>query len=191
MTAEEFKKQWDPGKFNRWADLEVTEIEKAPLSALTKDFLKAGFPEDAAPFLNFGWKSEKGRFYNIAELYPKYADINLTKNYWIIGSDGEGNPICFDVSQNDRVILLNHEQGFEIICVMNSNINELAACLLLYKYFIRKIQKENGEEAYSDANFSIVDLSELKDSFKQINNNIFKESGFWRSEINALEKEIG
>ena len=190
MTADEFKKLWDPGKFHRWADLEVAEIEKAPLSVLTKDFLRAGFPEDAAPFLNFGWRSHKGKFYNIAELYPEYTDINSAKNYWIIGSDGAGNPICFDVSQNDRIVLLDHEQRFEVICVMNSNIEELAACLLLYKNFISKIQKANDQSTDSESNFSMAELSQLKGEFKQISNNIFEESEFWQSGIDALADEI-
>ena len=190
MTPEDFKSLWQPGKFNRWAELDVHEIEKAPLSEATKNFLRLGFPEDAAPFLSFGWRSNKGKFNNLYETYPGYGAPSTSKNFWIIGDDGEGNPICFDVSRHDRLVLLDHEQNFEIISVVNTNIAELAECLLLYKNFISKAQRDNGENAYLEADFSMTDIAVLKESFKQINDRIFKESSFWRSEINALEKEI-
>jgi hypothetical protein len=191
VTPEEFKKQWQPDKFHRWADLDVEEIDKAPLNDLTKNYLKSGFPEDAAPFLHFGWRSNKGKFENVADNYLLYENDNLTQNYWMIGSDGSGNPICFDVSQNDRIVLLDHEQRFEIICLMNSNIKELAACLLLYKNFIGKFRKENDQSTDAKSNFSIAELSQLKNEFRQINNNIFRQNEFWRSEIDALADEIG
>jgi hypothetical protein len=190
MIAEEFRKLWKTDEHDNWVDLDVGEINKAPLNNLTKDFLKNGFPESAAPCLDFGWRSYKGKFYNIDEVYPKLVDHNLAKNYWIIGSDGAGNPICFDVLRNDRIVLLDHEQRFETIEVINSDIFELGKCLLLYRNFISEIQRKYGENAFLDSLFSISDISELKDNFKTINENIFKESGFWRSEIKALEDEI-
>jgi hypothetical protein len=190
MTASEFKKLWNMGEFDNWCDFDTGEIDKAPINNLTKTFLKIGFPKSAAPCLSFEWTIYKGKFCNIADAYPEWADHNSAKNHWIIGSDGAGNPICVDVSENDKITLHDHEQRFEIIEVINSSISELAECLLIYRNFISKIQKEYGEDAFLESSFSRSDLSDLKNNLLKVNNNIFKESAFWRTEINCLEDEI-
>lgn len=168
------------GEFN------IHEIEKAPINASTKQFLKGGFPNSAAPFVGFGWRIYNDKFLNIADAYPKYKLGNSAKNYWIFGSDGSGNPICFDITNNDKVVLLDHEQRFALLDIMNSDIAELAACLLAYKNFGSRVQQENGKGAFLDSNISPNQLADLKDEFKQINNDIFKISDFWRNEINSL-----
>jgi hypothetical protein len=185
---EEFKKSWGPNSFSKWEIFDVSEIDKAPINNSTKDFLKVGFPETAAPFLDFGWRSYRGKFLSIWDYYSKFNLDERTKNYWILGSDNTGNPICFDITRNDKIVLLDHEQGFEIITVMNNNIAELAACLLLYKNFVKRVQDENGEDAFLNSDFSAAQIADLKDEFKKLNANIFKESGFWRSEINSLAR---
>lgn len=103
-----------------------------------------------------------------------------------IGSDGGGNPICFDTNDNDKIVLLDHEQAFEKIGVINLNIIELAECLITYKIFISTVQQENGKEAYLNSVFTEKQLTDLKNKFSQINPNIFKESDFWRNEISSL-----
>ncbi len=110
-----------------------------PINALSKEFLTVGFPLDAAPFLSFDWRSYSGRFNFIEEAYPGYGRPSATKKYLILGSDGVGNPVCFDISDNDKIVLLDHEQGFEKIDIINTDISEFASCLLLYKNFIEKI----------------------------------------------------
>ncbi|MES2060278.1 MAG: hypothetical protein V4456_00055 [Bacteroidota bacterium] len=187
MTATEFRTYWNPDALNVWLEFDSKEIEKAPLNNITKDFLKAGFPRDAAPFLDFGWISYGNKFLNVFELSSRLRLNDVTKNYWILGSDNSGNPICFDASNNDSIILLDHEQGFEPIDTINKTIGELAECLLIYKNFIARVQKENGKRAFLDVNISDVQLSDLKKDFEKINSNIFRESSFWRSEINALK----
>lgn len=188
MIPIEFKTQWSINKFDKWIEFDNSEIEESPLTDITKNFFKFGFPSDAAPFLNFGWTSYGNKFLNISDCYPSLNLNSSAKNYWILGSDGAGNPICFDISRNDRIVLLDHEQRFELMAIINKNIQEFAECLLLYKNFIKRIQDENGEEAFLDENISDNQLSDLKGDFKSISNDIFKESGFWRTEINSLGK---
>ncbi|WP_439696419.1 hypothetical protein ACFGVS_27605 [Mucilaginibacter sp. AW1-7] len=183
---EEFKKSWEPDKFSKWEIFELSEIDKAPINDLTKAFLKFGFPQSAAPFLDFGWSVYDGKFVDIKSCYSELNLNKITESYWLFGSDGNGNPICFDVSRDDKIILLDHEQDFEIITVMNKDISELAACLLLYKNFVKRVQDENGEDAFLNSDFSPAQIADLKDEFKKLNANIFKESGFWRTEINSL-----
>ena len=177
-----------PDALNEWLEFDIAEIEKAPINNTTKEFLRVGFPRDAAPFLGFGWTIYGNKFLNIFDCYSKSNLDFAAKNYWILGSDNNGNPICFDISNNDRIVLLDHEQRFELIENINSSIAEFAECLLLYKNFIRKIQMENGEDAYLDQNISDAQLFDLKSGFEHINANLFSESDFWRTEINVLEK---
>jgi hypothetical protein len=187
MTPTEFKTLWHPDALNEWLEFDTKEIEKAPINNVTKDFLKNGFPRDAAPFLDFGWISYGNKFLNVFESSSRLRLNDVTKSYWILGSDNAGNPICFDVSNDDRIILLDHEQGFEPIGTINNTIGELAECLLLYKNFVQRIQKENGKDAYLNRKISDIQLADLKKDFEKVSSNIFKESWFWRSEINALK----
>ena len=134
ITPEQFKHLWMSQDIDRWVDFNNDELNKAPINSTTKQFLLVGFPEDAAPYLDFGWRSCNWKFNNVAEVYTKG---DLTKShYWLFGSDNSGNPICFDTSNNDRIILLDHEQDFEQIEHINNNVTELAQCLLSYKDFV-------------------------------------------------------
>lgn len=188
MTPIEFKELWMPDALNGWLEFDIAEIERSLLNNTTKDFLKVGFPDSAAPYVDFGWSVYGNRFLNIFDYYSN-SDLDIsTRNYWMFGSDGGGNPICFDISHNDRIVLLDHEQGFEMIATINNNIAEFAECLLLYKNFISRIQEENGEDAFFDQNITDAQFLELKEAFKQVNTNIFKESEFWRSEISVLKQ---
>ena len=59
MTPKQFKDLWinaNPA-INTWATFANKEIENASLSLVTKEFLKVGFPDAAAPFLSFGLQS--------------------------------------------------------------------------------------------------------------------------------------
>lgn len=186
MTPSHFKQLWMIDDMDRWVEFNNDELNKAPIANSTKEFLQVGFPEDAAPFLDFGWRSYNWKFNNIA---VAFRTDSSKSNYWHFGSDGSGNPICFDSDNNDRVVLLDHEQDFDVIDNVNSNIHELAQCLLVYRDFINKVLVENGENAFLDPNFSKGQFINLESEFKEINSNIFKESGFWRAELQELRNE--
>ena len=49
----------------------------------------------------------------------------------MIGSDGAGNPICLE-STTGAVVLLDHEDWFRTRQFVNSNVHQLAECLLAY-----------------------------------------------------------
>jgi hypothetical protein len=110
MTPIEIKEEWISDSISEWIRFDKVEIEKSNLTPETKEFLKVGFPSSAAPFLSFGLKFYDHKFYNIADYYE--LDDNYRK-YIVFGSDGSGNPICFDTSKNDKIVLLDHEEGFK------------------------------------------------------------------------------
>lgn len=190
MNPIEFKKIWMQDDSERWTEFPVEQVEKSNLNDETKDFLKVGFPEDSAPFLGFGLRSYDWEFNNIGDYYSDYGLDDKTKNYWIFGSDNSGNPICIDSSDNDKLILLDHEQDFEIIQTMNKNISELASSMLLFRNFIEKINSELGEDGFFDSKFTENHLTELENDFKKLNPDYYIESSFWDSEIENLRAEI-
>jgi len=190
MTPTEFKLQWIQDKSDRWIEFDLSELKKSQINASTNEFLTIGFPEDAAPYLGFGLRSYDWKFNNILDYYD-YDDLDpITKFYWILGSDNSGNPICIDTSQNDRIILLDHEQEFEIIEIVNKNIAELANSLLIYRNFIEEMNSKYGKDGFFDSKFTEVDLNELEEKFKLLNSNYYLESSFWDIEIANLRAEI-
>ncbi|MBQ0910011.1 SUKH-4 family immunity protein [Flavobacterium sp. F-328] len=190
MANNDFKINWQKGDLDEWFDFEELEIDKTNLSSLTKEFLKNGFPENPSPYLGFGLRSFDNKFYTISEYYTDYELSNGYQNYWIFGSDGSGNIICIDSNQNDRIVILDHEENFGIFQIMNKDIIELSKCLLEYKNFIEEIQNEFGEDGFIESKFTEVHLDKLKVNFIKINPNIFEESDFWDSEIDNLYCEI-
>jgi hypothetical protein len=180
MNPTEFKLKWIQDKSDRWTEFNVNELEQSDLNQSTKDFLTLGFPEDAPPYLGFGLRSYDWKFNTILGYY-EYDDLDpATKFYWILGSDNSGNPICIDSSQNDRIILLDHEQNFEIIQSVNKNISELANSLIIYRDFV-----ENSNSEFTEEN-----LIKLEESFISLNPNYYIESNFWDTEIENLRAEI-
>jgi hypothetical protein len=190
MNPIEFKDIWMKNDSERWTEFPIEQIEKSNLNNETKEFLKVGFPEDSAPFLGFGLRSYDWEFNNIGDYYDDYELDDKTKNYWIFGSDNSGNPICIDSSDNDKLILLDHEQDFEVIQTMNKNISELASSMLLFRNFIEKINSELGEDGFFDSKFTEQHLTELENDFKKLNTNYYIESNFWDTEIENLRAEI-
>jgi len=190
MNPIKFKNIWMEDDSERWTEFPIEQVQNSNLNESTKEFLKIGFPEDAAPFLGFGLRSYDWEFNNIFDYYSDYELDNKTKNYWIFGSDNSGNPICIDSSDNDKLVLLDHEQDFEVIMNMNKNISELASSLLLYANFIDRVNLEFGDDGFYDSKYTEDYLIELESEFKQLNPNYYIESGFWCSEIENLRAEI-
>ena len=190
MNPKDFKVNWKINEYDQWTAFDYDQLEKTNLKDSTKAFLIDGFPDGAAPCLDFGLDSTDGNLYNIAEYYTEVELVNGTENYWIFGSDGAGNPICIDSSSNDKIILLDHELGFEPIQDINKNVIELAKCLLVFKDFFSLIESELGEEVLMDSIFPVAYLDKLKKQFEEINPNIFLESDFWKTEIECLYDEI-
>jgi len=189
MNPINFKSEWKPDKLFRWWGFNHEKVNELPILEETKQWLKVGLPEGAAPFLNFGLRSYDGKFYTIAEYYSDYELNPKANNYWIIGSDGCGNPICIDSSDNDSILLLDHEQEFEVIGTINSKVSELAQCLLEYRRFINSIQTEFGDDAFIEAKFNKKHVDELKKRFEKIKEGLLLTSDFWNSEIESLYYE--
>ncbi len=164
--------------------IESSGLERFNLSPSAVAFLsKIGLPADAAPFLSFVINTDdKLRGINrLTELYnigPSYS------NYILIGSDGGGNPIVIDTSNNEQIVLLDHEDNFGLLYLMNSSLSSLSICLLHYCNFIKTIIRENGDDAFLDANFTDSQFEKLKEQLTGAEPEML--SGFWNAELNTL-----
>ncbi|MGS2763137.1 SMI1/KNR4 family protein [Sinomicrobium pectinilyticum] len=187
MTAAEFKKEWKPDDFFGWTEFSPEQLKRTTLSVSTKDFLKGGFPENAAPFLSFGLGDFGGKFRTVSEYYNGYHSLGTDAGkYWVFGVDGAGNPICMDAGTNDRIVLLDHEDKFQLDSIINKNVAELARCLVAYKKINEQIRAEFGQRGIADAKYSPKHIAELQKAFQEINPDIFTESDFWRDSIDDL-----
>lgn len=186
MSPTEFKNIWLKNDFGTWAEFPREQLENSTLNNSTKEFLKVGFPENAAPFLNFGLINYDNEFFNIYDYFSDYElDIN-TKNYWIIGSENSGNTICVDTSQNDKIIIVDHEQDFELIEIINLNISELSKSLLLFRNFIEDVKTELGKDGFIESMYSLEHVQKLEEQFSLNGIN----SSFWNTEIDNLIANI-
>jgi hypothetical protein len=198
MTPLEFKNEWFKSQLSKsdfdWCHFDENEIEGSPLNEKTKEFLRVGFPKSATPFLDFGWEVFDGKFQTVFNAYSS-SELNLNPNlanYWIFGSDGAGNPICFDVSRFDEIILLDHEDLFATRIFMNSSITEIATCLLAIQKFLFQAYNEKVASDSEDSNISQMQIDELVSTFYAINESLIEPDSFWRGAINEFsEDEIG
>lgn len=190
MTNTEFKAKWNIKSYESWLEYDPSILDSSNLCEKTKGFLKGGFPDSAAPFLDFELKHSDGELLNVAECYQIQVNTTNKENLIVFGSDGAGNPICIDSSAEDKIVLLDHELNLRPIELINKDVIELARFLLEFRNFISEIQVEFGQDGFFDSMFTKVHLDSLKVRFKAINPNIFKESEFWNREIKSLYEEI-
>lgn len=179
------KEDWNPDK-GEWIDYPRTVIESSNLSEKTKEFLKDGFPNSAAPYLGFDSIGDT----LLESVYAYYEDdtIDITSRSCIMfGSDAYGDMICIDPDHNDRIVILNHEEGFQISGFMNSSIEELYQCLKLYRVFIKTVNEKYGSDGFFEGKFKKEDVLPLEEQFRAINPNILLESDFWSHEIEGLK----
>lgn len=177
MTAEEFKLLWI-SEGDSIIKYEIKNLLSLNLQKTTMDFLtKGGLPNSAAPFLNFDEKLETlNNYYNFDNI--KFDD------YIVIGTDGCGDPIVINTSQNDIIECLNHDDDF-LPRFFNSSLNQFCQFVLNYRNFINLILKENGQNALMDGIFSDEQYKGLYEKFNVIDSKAIKE-GYWKDTLEYL-----
>ena len=100
----------------------------------------------------------------------------------MIGSCSDGDPIAVNVEQDDQIDWLDHDNYFEP-GFFNSSIEALADCLVIYRQFIQDIQRENGEDAYLNGDFSDSKFESLKNKLLKADSNALVDNGFWKEQL--------
>ena len=167
-----------------WTSDELLTFERSTLERLKInpehiDFLtQTGFPKDAAPFLTF-----ENELQTLNEIYGLDESGSLTKI--VIGSDGAGDPICIELT-NQRIYICDHEDDCEPR-FMNSSITELFKFISLFKAFAERLINDKGEDAFIDANFTDDELLELISKLRFIDPTAMEPSTFWNLEIDTMK----
>lgn len=149
-------------------------------------FLKElGLPISIAPFLYFAADqhheeaSVKADFLHALLPSPAYNENSI-----VIGSDGLGSYIVLDPAQNFAVIYLDRDESYKPV-YMNSSLWQLARCLLTYNDFIKRLNRENGEDSWLDYYCNQTQLADIKKSLSDIDPACIKK-GFWKQELDLF-----
>ncbi|MBC5773144.1 SUKH-4 family immunity protein [Pontibacter sp. KCTC 32443] len=180
MVYKELIKDWESEKLFRF---DMHDLSDKGLNEETIAFMSiVGLPTSAAPFLSFAGDSEKV----LSSIFDTFETGEDRHKYFLsIGSDGAGDPVCIDLRNECHVIILNHEEDFEPT-FMNSSVNELFQFLTLYKKFVEKIIRVNGEDAFLDADFTDSQYEELKKAMEEVDNKALRTNTFWAQELAQL-----
>lgn len=182
MTTQPFPERWNDGPYPS----PLLTIEDSPLLPISDErfsFLRdAGLPEDAAPFLSFAQLKELETVSSAWGLEAKFD------RYVMIGSDGEGSPICVDRESDGKVELLDHESAFAAT-FMNSDVARLADCLLAFRCLVQNTQERNGDDAYLDGDVPADLIDRLESVIFSTDAPAMLAGSFWSQQIGVLRQE--
>ncbi len=184
IEYQEFARRWgaSEGELFRM-DAEATK--DWTIGADSVQFLtEVGLPVSAAPFVGFGQAGRLWEVWNFAE-DAEYAQ-ELFSQYIQIGSDGAGNPFCIDEDHNGIVVLLDHDFGFQAITFVNSSVQQLAECLLVYKVALEEAQRLQGNE--DELNSEVLEgIAEwVEQEVMRIDSRAIGRECFWNNEVALL-----
>jgi hypothetical protein len=95
--------------------------------------VEVGLPRSCAPFLAFDDVARGPlslvAFYGSHQFSP--ADLARLASFYVVGSDGGGNPLCLDSAHGGEIVMLDHEDGFRTRTLVASSVETLAEALLL------------------------------------------------------------
>ncbi len=117
----------------RWAQKERDLGYDAAFAREMVEYDGQVLPAEAAPFLTFDRFAKQPRIWEVFSpggQWPQAAKERLAA-YRMIGSDGEGSPICIDETTG-AVWWLDHEVAFTRTMFVNSSVQQLGECLLAY-----------------------------------------------------------
>jgi len=104
--------------------------------------------------------------------------------YRIIGSDGEGSPICIE-TETDEIYLLDHDLNYEPDFV-NSTVSQLGASLLAYRKLVRQTIAARGEDAFLDNDVPTELALAFEDEMLRIDSRSMSDGAFWTKEYTRL-----
>lgn len=93
----------------------------------------AGLPRSCAPFLSFEAVARGPlplvQYYGARQYRP--SDLSHLAPFYVLGSDGAGNPLCLDSAHGGEIVMLDHEDRFQTRTFIASSVATLAKALLL------------------------------------------------------------
>jgi SUKH-4 immunity protein len=182
MKPEEFKNIWTLDE-NNLNSISQEKLNGFGLSESSIEFLvKSGLPDSAAPFLSFS-KDSNDVYDSVQKLTTIYDFLEPEfEKYIVIGSCNDGDPIVINTENNDRIEYLDHEDYFSSQ-PFNSDLSAAAKCLIAYRNFVKRVQTENGEDAFLDSDFTDEQFEKLKSDLKNADSEAMESNGFWLQQL--------
>ena len=157
-------------------------INQARIGQKTFMFLvSCGFPLSVAPGIDFP-QIAMGSLLSPDKIF-QITDESLER-YLMLGNNGCGDPVCIDTNENDEIIFLNHDNDFQRFFI-NSNIEKFAQCLIIYREFIREVNKEDATN-WIERRFQNSQIVQLRNDLKNIDNKCLADNTMWTFEIDSL-----
>ena len=193
ITSSEFKEKWEADLSEYEEGLMTAKKDCPLLNSLPEELkvflLSTGLPHGAAPFLSFDSIGREGLVYifDVWGVPSNYSEDERTRlsQYYILGSDGAGNPIAIDVSNNYNIVLLDHEDSFKTIKFINSTLFQMAEFLLLVRGMMSKAGDEIDEGGL-DNEIPSSYKNKLFTALEIVDYVACQENKFWRVEVGGL-----
>ncbi len=189
IEPEEFARRWGSTE-EELVPLDPELMKSWNIGADSIQFLaEAGLPDSAAPFLVFGQAGRLWEVWDFAEdaeyareLFASYIQIGLTET---------GNPLCLDEDQNGMVLMLDPEFGFQALTFVNSTVQQLAECLLVYRVALEEIQRSYSEEAGINKELLAGIADWVEQEVMRIDSRAMGRECFWNNEVALLRSNTG
>ncbi|TXG35296.1 SUKH-4 family immunity protein [Seonamhaeicola maritimus] len=182
MKPKEFKNIWTLDE-NNLNPISLKKLNGLGLSESSIEFLeKSGLPDRAAPFLSFT-KDSNDVNDSVQKLTTIYDFLEPEfEKYIVIGSCNDGDPIVINTGNNDRIEYLDHEDYFSSQ-PFNSDLSATGKCLIAYRDFVKRVQMENGEDAFLNSDFTNGQFEKLTLDLKNADSEVMESDGFWLQQL--------
>ena len=159
-----------------------SQLDNQRLLKTTIDFLiNCGLPDSCAPGLSF-YECNATTIPTPNQVFN--IDIEELNDYLMIGSNGSGDPLCIDLNNNNEIVYLNHDNDFERVFI-NSSLETLSECLIIYRYFISSVNATNDSN-YLDRNFSDKVVEQLKQDLSEVDPKCIEENTMWGMDLKYM-----
>ncbi|WP_462253000.1 SUKH-4 family immunity protein [Ferruginibacter sp.] len=180
---------------NKWSYLDIPlspiskdRLEKFNLLPHTAEFLMiAGLPVYTSANLCFTNDSDD-LIEGINLLTEQYDFLEKGigyEKYVVIGSCRDGDAIAINISENNQIEELDHEDSFNPI-FFNSSINALADFLIIYEEFEKSVSEEFGEDGILNGNFTDIQFDKMRNEMYKADEKALTVEGFWKEELDIL-----
>ncbi len=193
MEPAEFVRKWNEytacmgnSEENRLVKLSSVD---ASISASTRRFLiETGLPDEGSWGFDFDLSKNLDRISNVFGCYGKGGDwrpdiYERLNRYIYLGSDGGGNPICLDSLDQEKVVFVDHESFMNPNLsgsFINSDIAQLAECILIFQEMLECYWQEEGEDAdLYEGNIRAGLVEQALTDMHRIDPSIMSEGGYW------------
>lgn len=175
-----------------WAGTEVrlytykpSQLDNLPLSKATINFLvNCGLPDSCAPGLSFD-NCNASTIPTPNQIFDIDIDIEELNDFLMIGSNGSGDPICIDLKNENEIVYLNHDNGFERIH-MNSSIHQFTECVIRYREFHDSLDPRFENNIFLKRKFLDEEFSRVCNDFMKIDDKSLWNNSCWKAELDLL-----